>query len=86
MITLHINANPAAGLDGFDVHLPNALFERLEEIAETHGWTVQDTFAKALDGFFDAHWPAGVPRPSKVASESSEKSSGGKKKQRPDGV
>jgi hypothetical protein len=68
VITIHINADPTAGLDGFDVQLPEAQFEHLEEIAEQHGWTVEETIAKALDRFFDQHWPAGVPRPSKAAA------------------
>ncbi len=76
MITIHINENKEAGLDGFDVQLPEAQFERLEEIAEQHGWTLEEAIAKALDGFFDQHWPAGVPRPSKVTSQSSQKSAG----------
>lgn len=65
MITIHIHANAEARIDAFDVQMSEAEFAQLQAIATREGWTWQDTIEKALDRFFDQHWPAGVPRPSK---------------------
>lgn len=66
MITIHFRANTQAGTDAFEVQVPETTFAQLQDVARQHGWTLEGTIGLALDRFFDQHWPAGVPRPSKA--------------------